>query len=47
MLTEGAGHARVLGADPTLDAVTAFALGGLAGVDAAGLGERVVPAASA
>jgi alpha-beta hydrolase superfamily lysophospholipase len=47
VLTEGAGHARVLGADPTLDAVTAFALGGLAGVDAAGLGERVVPAASA
>lgn len=47
VLTEGAGHARVLGADPTLDAVTAFALGGLAGVDAAGFGAAVVPAASA
>ena len=47
VLTDGAGHARILGADPALDAVTAFALGGLAGVDAAGLGEAVVPAASA
>ena len=37
VLTEGAGHSRVLGADPTLDAVTAFAVGGLAGLDAAGL----------
>ena len=46
VLTEGAGHSRVLGADATLDAVTAFATGGLAALDRAGLGE-VVPAASA
>jgi pimeloyl-ACP methyl ester carboxylesterase len=38
VLTEGAGHSRVLGVDPTLDAVTAFAVGGLGGVDAAGVG---------
>ena len=31
VLTDGAGHARVLGADATLDAVTAFATGGLPG----------------
>lgn len=46
VLTEGAGHSRVLGVDATLDAVTAFAAGGLAALDRAGLGE-VVPAASA
>jgi pimeloyl-ACP methyl ester carboxylesterase len=46
VLTEGAGHSRVLGADATLDAVTAFATGGLAALDAAGLGEDVVSAAS-
>ncbi|WP_254431240.1 S9 family peptidase [Agromyces sp. Marseille-P2726] len=37
VLTEGAGHSRVLGVDPTLDAVTAFAVGGLDGLDAAGV----------
>jgi len=47
VLTEGAGHSRVLGADATLDAVTAFATGGLAELDRMGLGEDVVPAASA
>ncbi|MRG59061.1 alpha/beta fold hydrolase [Agromyces sp. CFH 90414] len=34
VLTTGSGHTRVLGADAALDAVTAFATGGLAGVDA-------------
>ncbi|UOQ91107.1 alpha/beta hydrolase [Agromyces endophyticus] len=34
LLTEGFGHVRVLGADPVLDAVTAFATGGLAAADA-------------
>lgn len=38
VVTEGAGHSRVLAADVTLDAVTAFATGGLDAVDAAGLG---------
>ena len=38
VLTEGAGHSRVLGADATLDAVTAFAAGGLGAVDAVTLG---------
>ncbi|MCD5345539.1 alpha/beta fold hydrolase [Agromyces sp. H3Y2-19a] len=33
LLTEGFGHVRVLGADPVLDAVAAFATGGLAAVD--------------
>jgi pimeloyl-ACP methyl ester carboxylesterase len=47
VLTEGAGHTRVLGADATLDAVTAFATGGLAAVDRAGIGAIPVPAASA
>jgi pimeloyl-ACP methyl ester carboxylesterase len=47
VLTEGAGHSRVLGADATLDAVTALATGGLAALDRTGLGERVAPAASA
>lgn len=37
VLTSGAGHNAVLGADPTLDAITAFAVHGLAGVDATGL----------
>ena len=46
VLTEGAGHSRVLGADATLDAVTAFATGGLAELDRAGLGDIAVPAAS-
>ncbi|MGR0318724.1 alpha/beta fold hydrolase [Agromyces sp. ZXT2-3] len=45
VLTEGAGHNRVLGADPTLDAITAFVTGGLDGVDRLGLGE-VTDAAS-
>ncbi|MFD4421641.1 alpha/beta hydrolase family protein [Agromyces sp. NPDC058484] len=35
VLTDGAGHSRVLGVDPTLDAVTAFATGGLAALDVA------------
>ena len=47
VLTEGAGHSRVLGVDATLDAVTAFTVGGLAGLDAADLGAVAVPAASA
>ena len=34
LVTEGAGHSRVLAADATLDAVTAFATGGLVGLDA-------------
>jgi hypothetical protein len=34
VVTEGAGHSRVLAADATLDAVTAFATGGLDGLDA-------------
>lgn len=34
VLTEGAGHSRILGADPALDAVTAFVTGGPAAVDA-------------
>jgi fermentation-respiration switch protein FrsA (DUF1100 family) len=46
VLTEGAGHARVLGVDATLDAVTAFATGGLAALDAAGVGKVAVPSAS-
>ena len=45
LLTDGAGHARVLGADATLDAVTAFATGGLPAIDRVGLAEPV-PAAS-
>ena len=50
VLTDGAGHSRVLGADATLDAVTAFATGGLPALDRAGLaaaGVEGVPAASA
>ncbi len=46
VLTEGAGHSRVLGVDPTLDAVTAFATGGLAALDAAGIGQVAVASAS-
>ena len=38
VLTSGAGHSRVLGADAALDAITAFVTGRPAGVDAAGLG---------
>ncbi|WP_350348428.1 alpha/beta hydrolase [Agromyces sp. G08B096] len=38
VLTSGSGHTRVIGSDAALDAVTAFATGGLAAVDAAGLG---------
>ena len=45
VLTEGAGHSRVLGADATLDAVTAFTVGGLPAVDR--LVAEGVPAASA
>lgn len=37
VITHGTGHLRVLGADPTLDAVTAFTTGGLAGFDASPL----------
>ena len=47
VLTEGAGHSRVLGADATLDAVMAFATGGLAALDRAGLGEAAAAAESA
>ena len=47
LLTEGAGHSRVLGADATLDAVTAFVTGGLAALDEAGVVGQPVPTASA
>ena len=43
VLTDGAGHARVLGADATLDAVTAFATGGLPALDRAGTARRACP----
>ena len=46
LLTDGAGHARVLGADATLDAVTAFATGGLPALDRAGLAEPVAAASA-
>lgn len=36
VLTEGAGHSRVLGSDVALDAITAFVTAGPAGVDALG-----------
>ncbi|QEO14612.1 alpha/beta hydrolase [Agromyces intestinalis] len=39
VLTSGAGHNAVLGADATLDAVVAFVQGGLAAVDAANLSD--------
>ncbi|WP_395245049.1 alpha/beta fold hydrolase [Agromyces sp. MMS24-K17] len=42
VLTSGAGHNAVLGADPTLDAVNAFVARGLAGVDATVLARRTV-----
>lgn len=45
VLTSGAGHSRVLGADAALDAITAFVTGGPAGVDAAGL-ERAAAASA-
>lgn len=47
VLTRGAGHSRVLAADTTLDAVTAFVTGGLTALDETGLAEQPVPAASA
>ncbi|MDQ0893974.1 alpha/beta hydrolase family protein [Agromyces ramosus] len=47
VLTSGAGHSRILGADVTLDAVTAFATGGLPAVDRAGLGQVGVGASVA
>ncbi|WP_353827041.1 alpha/beta hydrolase family protein [Agromyces sp. SYSU T0242] len=40
LLTEGAGHNRVLGADAALDAITAFATRGLDGID------RLAPASA-
>ena len=46
LLTDGAGHARVLGADATLDAVAAFATGGLPALDRAGLAEPVAAASA-
>lgn len=46
VITDGAGHSRVLVADTTLDAVTAFATGGLAALDEAGIGLISVPGAS-
>lgn len=42
VVTEGAGHSRVLATDVTLDAVTSFAMGGLAALDAAGIGADAV-----
>jgi len=47
VLTEGSGHSRILGADVTLDAVTAFATGGLSALDRAGLGQVGVGASVA
>jgi hypothetical protein len=47
VLTEGSGHSRILGADVTLDAVTAFATGGLPALDRAGLGQVGVEASVA
>lgn len=47
VLTSGAGHSRILGADVTLDAVTAFATGGLSALDRAGLGQVEVEASVA
>lgn len=46
VVTEGAGHSRVLSADVTLDAVPAFATSGLGGLDAAGIGAVGVGAAA-
>lgn len=47
LVTEGAGHSRILGADATLDAVTAFVNGGIAGLDREGLGQAGVAASVA
>ena len=47
VLTSGAGHSRILGVDVTLDAVTAFATGGLPALDQAGLGQVGVGASVA
>lgn len=44
LITEGAGHSRILGADATLDAVTAFVNGGIEALDRAGLGQAGVAA---
>ena len=46
LLTDGAGHARVLGADATLDAVTAFTTGGLPALDRARLAEPLAAASA-
>ena len=46
LLTDGAGHARVLRADATLDAVTAFATGGLPALDRARLAEPLAAASA-
>ncbi|WP_309127003.1 alpha/beta fold hydrolase [Microbacterium sp.] len=42
LLTHGFGHNRLLGSDAVLDAVLAFAAGGVRGVDAAGIGSGAV-----
>lgn len=47
LVTEGAGHSRILGADATLDAVTAFVNGGIAALDREGLGQAGVAASVA
>ena len=47
VLTSGAGHSRILGVDVTLDAVNAFATGGLPALDHAGLGQVGVEASVA
>lgn len=47
VLTSGAGHSRILGADVTLDTVTSFATGGLPALDRAGLGQVGVEASVA
>ncbi|RXZ71665.1 alpha/beta hydrolase [Agromyces albus] len=44
LVTEGAGHSRILGVDATLDAVTAFVNGGIEALDRAGLGQAGVAA---
>ncbi|MBT2497637.1 alpha/beta hydrolase [Agromyces sp. ISL-38] len=47
LVTEGAGHSRILGADATLDAVTAFVSGGIEALDRAGLARAGVAASVA
>ncbi|MRX43667.1 alpha/beta fold hydrolase [Agromyces kandeliae] len=47
VLTDGAGHNRVLGADATLDAVTAFVTGGPDGVDRTAIAVATTTSASA